>query len=129
MCNARVCADSVVIVVCSLSCVQHNICCDSQYTTQHFQSHANESNTVALILTLTSCCYSLLLPLSDCHHHSARALVNMKLTGVADESMLSAWWLVTSRGKFISMGAWMCTYMPLVCGIIFILLISVWASK
>jgi hypothetical protein len=33
-------------------------------------------------------------------------------------SMFRAWWLVTSKGRFISVGSWVMTYLPFIIGMI-----------
>lgn len=69
---------------------------------------------------------------NNCHHHSARALANMRQcgihsTGLAGMSMISVWWLITRKGRFVSRAAFLCTYMPITIGIIIAIIIGVWA--
>lgn len=45
---------------------------------------------------------------NNCHHHSAEALRNMGY----DYSMLAAWWLVVTRGKYMSWGGLLQTWLP-----------------
>lgn len=60
----------------------------------------------------------------NCHHHSARALELTHLPGVPT-TMFSSWWLITRRGKFVSTNAWLCTYMPLMAILAFVLIVAV----
>ena len=61
----------------------------------------------------------------NCHHHSVKALGCMKLgsgrevTPLAHMSMLQAFWLITRKGQFISVGAWIMTYAPFMIGLLF----------
>jgi hypothetical protein len=45
---------------------------------------------------------------NNCHHHVASAL-----TGLGwPITMVQTWWLVTSRGRYVSAGAWWATFLP-----------------
>jgi hypothetical protein len=78
----------------------------------------------------------------NCHHHTAHALASMRLGGggganaatatataaaldLPRTSMLRAWWLVTSRGRFVHAGWWMATYLPFIIGVVIIVVLAV----
>lgn len=61
----------------------------------------------------------------NCHHHSARALSSMQLGSgsLSRMDMWRAWWIITTRGRYVSVGACLCTYLPLICLAAFLLLV------
>lgn len=58
--------------------------------------------------------------------------MNLQCGGLQEsvpKDMLSAWWLITRKGRFVSRTAWLCTYMPLICTLAIVIFVSVWFSK
>jgi len=45
---------------------------------------------------------------NNCHHHSAEAISNMG----PDMSMLRAWWIITTRGKWVTPRYCLANYLP-----------------
>jgi len=73
----------------------------------------------------------------NCHHHTAHALASMRFPNSAAVSgsvaaldlprmsMLRAWWLITTRGKFVSTMGWISTYGPFLIGLVLVLVFAI----
>jgi len=60
---------------------------------------------------------------NNCHHHAACAIRKMKYD--RNMSMIQAWWLITTRGRYVSWGRLLQTYLPFLIIVALIVILRV----